>query len=241
MKQECRRRVGIMGGTFDPIHIGHLILAECAYEQFELDTVLFLPSGNPPHKQERTNGAADHERLAMVSLAIRDNPHFTLDTEEMDRAGCTAVCELSGKACGLPSRHPHDSCVPGHSNFDPWGYTYTDDTLRMLREKHPDTDYYFIIGADSLMAFDTWKNPAGICQNCILLAAVRDQLAISEMEQKMRELKQKYGARVHLLHSPNVDISSSDLRSRYREGRSIRYYVPDNVLEYIKKEGVYSD
>lgn len=207
MEQKRRRRVGIMGGTFDPIHIGHLVLAECAYEQFELDTVLFLPTGNPPHKKERPDGAADRDRIAMVAIAISDNPHFVLDTEEMERAG----------------------------------YTYTDDTLRMLKEKHPDTDYYFIIGADSLMAFDTWKNPEGICENCILLAAVRDQLAVSRMEQKITELHETCGARIMLLHSPNIDISSSNLRSMRREGRSIRYYVTDGVLDYIEKNGIYSD
>lgn len=69
-----RRRVGLMGGTFDPIHIGHLMLAECAYEQFELEQVWFLPSGNPPHKADRRGGATDRERMEMVELAIRDNP-----------------------------------------------------------------------------------------------------------------------------------------------------------------------
>ena len=142
--QSSKRRVGIMGGTFDPIHIGHLMLAECAYEQFQLEKIMFMPSGNPPHKRNRTDGASDEQRTEMVRLAIADNVRFVLDTEEMERKGLS----------------------------------YTNETLRRLNEKHPDTDYYFIIGGDSLMAFDTWKNPEVICQNCILVAAVRDQLAI---------------------------------------------------------------
>lgn len=203
---ECKKRIGLMGGTFDPIHIGHLMLAECAYEQFQLDRVMFLPSGNPPHKQHRTDGATDLQRMEMVQLAIEDNPHFELDPEEMQRAGLT----------------------------------YTNETLRSLKERHPDTDYYFIIGADSLMAFDTWKNPAIICQNCILLVAVRDQLDTDIMEAKMQELRERYHAVIFMLHTPDVDIASSSLRTWCRQNRSIRYYVPDRVLEYIKKNGIYT-
>ena len=206
MSSNGRRRVGIMGGTFDPIHIGHLIIAECAYEQYELDTVLFLPNGNPPHKKERPDGATDRQRMEMVSLAIQGNSHFMLDTEEMQRSG----------------------------------YSYTSDTLRLLKESHPDTDYYFIIGEDSLMAFDTWKNPEEICRNCVLLAGVRDQLDISTMEQKMEDLKKEFGAVVSLLHTPNIEISSHDLRTWCRQKRSIRYFVPDRVMEYIEENRIYS-
>jgi nicotinate-nucleotide adenylyltransferase len=196
-----------MGGTFDPIHLGHLILAECAYEQFSLDRILFLPAGNPPHKTDRPDGASDQERLDMVRLAIEGNPHFQLDPSEMQRGGLTYTCE----------------------------------TLRLMKEKHPETEYYFIIGADSLMTFDTWKDPALISHECILLAAVRDGMETDEMEEKIAELGQRYGAQIHLLRSPNIDISSSHLRKWYREGRSIRYYIPDRVLDYIQRNHVYHE
>lgn len=202
---ERKKRIGLMGGTFDPIHIGHLMLGECAYEQFDLDKVLFLPSGNPPHKQDRAAGASNAQRLEMVRLAIEDNPHFELDPEEMQRTGLT--------------------------------YTY--ETLRDLRERHPDTEYYFIIGADSLMSFDTWREPGLICQNCVLLVAVRDQLDLDTMKQKMCDLEARYGARIHLLHTPDVEIASSTLRTWRQQGRSIRYYVPDRVLEYMKENRIY--
>lgn len=206
MSEQGRKRVGIMGGTFDPIHIAHLILGECAYEQFGLDTVLFMPSGNPPHKTHRTDGASDRDRLAMTALAVKDNPHFAVDSEEMFRRG----------------------------------FTYTNDTIQNLKHQHPETDYYFIIGGDSLMAFDTWKNPEIICQNCTLLAAVRDDLDHSVMEEKIARLQKAYGAKIHLLYSPHIDISSSQLRAWYRENRSLRYYVPDSVLEYIEQHHVYN-
>lgn len=205
--QNTKRRVGIMGGTFDPIHIGHLMLGECAYEQFQLEQVMFMPSGNPPHKRNRIDGASDAQRTEMVRLAVADNPHFELSTEEMGQMDLT----------------------------------YTKDTLCRLKRKYPDTEFYFIIGADSLMAFDTWKDPEIICQNCILVAAVRDQLAIETMQKKMQELKEKYNAVIYLLQTPDVEISSSSLRRWCRQGRSIRYYVPEAVREYIVEHDVYGD
>ncbi len=205
MAENKRHRIGLMGGTFDPIHIGHLMLAECAYEQFSLEKVLFLPAGNPPHKNKELVGAADHQRLEMVRLAISGNPHFSCDPEEMDRTG----------------------------------YTYTSDTLELLTARHPDTDYYFIIGADSLLAFDTWYRPDVICRNCILAAAVRNQLTSEEMQRKMKELEERFGARIYLLSTPDVDIASSSIREMKKQGRSIRYYVPDSVYEYIEKQSLY--
>lgn len=204
--QNIKHRVGIMGGTFDPIHIGHLMLGECAYEQFQLECVMFLPSGNPPHKRDRTGGASDEHRIEMVRRAIADNPHFVLNTDEMGRTDLT----------------------------------YTKDTLCRLRQEHPDAEFYFIIGGDSLMAFDTWKDPEVICQNCILVAAVRDQLAVETMQHKMQELKERYNAVIYLLQTPDVEISSSSLRRWCREGRSIRYYVPETVREYIAEQGIYT-
>lgn len=203
--EKMRRRIGLMGGTFDPIHIGHLMLAECAYEQFGLEKVLFLPSGNPPHKAKETVGASDHDRVQMVRRAIAGNPHFGLDAEEMYREG----------------------------------YTYTNDTLELLTAAHPDVDYYFIIGADSLMSFDTWYRPDGICQHCILTVAVRDQLDPGTIRQKMEELRERYQARIYLLQTPDVDIASSRLRAMRRQRRSIRYYVPDEVYRYIEEHGLY--
>ena len=195
------KRIGIMGGTFDPIHIGHLMLAECAYEQFSLDTVLFIPSGNPPHKQKRMDGATDRQRMEMVKLAISDNNHFGLDAEEMEREG----------------------------------FSYTKDTLIRLKSLHPSYEYFFIIGADSLMSFDTWREPEEICRRC----TVRDQLDMKIMQERIRCLEQEFKAKICVLKTPDVDIASSRLRSWIREGRSVRYYVPDAVFRYIAESGVY--
>ena len=200
-----RRRVGIMGGTFDPIHIGHLILGESAYQQFSLDRVLFMPSGNPPHKQNRDGGATNEERVEMVRRAIATNEHFELSLEEM-----------------------HEQ-----------GYIYTKETLRRMKETCPDTDYYFILGADSLINFETWNGPGEICRLCTLVAAVRDHMPLPELDQKIAYLREKYQADIRKLESLNIDISSRTIRSWVAEGRSCRYYVPETVIEYIKARKIY--
>ncbi len=195
-----------MGGTFDPIHIGHLILGESAWEQFHLDKVLFMPSGNPPHKTQR-RGASNEQRVEMVKRAIRSNDHFELSTAEM-----------------------HEQ-----------GYVYTKETLKRLHAEHPDTEYYFIMGADSLLTFDTWMSPQEICDQCILIAAVRDQMSTAELDQAIVKMRAQYHADIRKLESPNLDISSHTIRNRCLRGESIRYYVPDAVREYIQNEGIYGN
>lgn len=201
-----RKKVGIMGGTFDPIHIGHLILGESAYQQFSLDKILFMPSGNPPHKLNRDGGASNEERVEMVRRAIASNEHFELSLVEM-----------------------HEQ-----------GYIYTKETLKRLNEMNPDTDYYFILGADSLFNFETWKEPQEICQLCTVVVAVRDHLPMPELDRQIAYLKEKYHADIRKLESLNIDIASSTIRSWVAEGRSCRYYVPETVIEYMLEHGIYA-
>lgn len=200
-----RRRVGIMGGTFDPIHIGHLILGESAYQQFELEKILFMPSGNPPHKQKREGGATNEERVEMVRRAIASNRHFELSMEEM-----------------------HEE-----------GYNYTGETLKRLTRENPDTDYYFIMGADSLLNFESWRNPEEICQRCIIVAAVRDHMPIPQLDEQIQYLREKFHADIRKLESLNIDISSRTLRAWIAEGRSCRYYVPEAVIAYMEEQKIY--
>nr|WP_294678613.1 nicotinate-nucleotide adenylyltransferase [uncultured Blautia sp.] len=199
------KRIGIMGGTFDPIHMGHLILGEKAYEQLSLDKVLFMPSGNPPHKKNRAGRATDQQRVEMVRVAIADNPHFELSLEEM-----------------------HEE-----------GYTYTYHTLERLNNENHDTEYYFIIGADSLYTFDTWKEPERICQACTLVVATRDHTPKGDLDRKIREVAEQYHGRLIRLDTMNIDVSSKLLRSWHRENKSLRYYVPLPVISYIEKNGIY--
>lgn len=204
---EERRKIGIMGGTFDPIHIGHLILGEAAYRQFHLDEIKFMPAGNPPHKKNREGGATDEERVEMVRRAIATNPHFSLSDLEM--------------------------------NAD--GYSYTYRTLETLRKEHPDTDYYFIIGADSLFDFDTWREPQRIVRACSLVVATRNQIAPDVFDAELEKNRSRYGGTFLKLDTPNLDIASRTLRHMIAKGESVRYYIPDSVIEFIRERNIYRE
>ena len=200
-----RKKVGIMGGTFDPIHTGHLILAEAAYETFDLDHVLVMPNGNPPHKPGQVHASMD-DRIRMVQLAIADNPHLVFSDFENTLKG----------------------------------FHYTYQTLEYLKEENPDTDYYFILGADSLMSFETWREPERIRRNCIILVATRDGLSDARLEQQIQHLTGKYHGEIYPLGTPNIDISSHMIRERRSQGRSIKYYVPSAVETFILEHGFYA-
>ncbi|MDF2512434.1 MAG: hypothetical protein K0S04_2300 [Herbinix sp.] len=199
------KKIGIMGGTFNPIHFGHLFLAENAYEQLGLDMVLFIPSKNPPHKN-KPEDITEQQRIDMIQLAINENPHFELSTMEMEREGMT----------------------------------YTADTMTILKAENPDTEYYFIIGADSLFLMDKWYQPQIIFDNCIVAAANRDHADQVAMAEQVKLLKNQYHANIILIDMPTVQVSSCNIRERVAAKKSIRYYITDPVLEYIESKSLYS-
>ena len=199
------KKVGIMGGTFDPIHIGHLILGENAYQQLGLSRVVFMPSGNPPHKKDREGRASDEQRMDMVKLAIASNTHFKFSSMEMNEDG----------------------------------YSYTYLTLEKLNEKHPDTRYYFIIGADSLFDFKGWRNPQRICDACTLVVATRNHTSDEELDKAIVDVRETFGADIVKLNTENIDVSSHQLRDWIAAGKTIKYYAPDEVINYIKSYHVY--
>ena len=194
-----------MGGTFDPIHVGHLILGEKTYEQLGLDKIWFMPAGNPPHKRNRAGRATDEQRVAMVERAISGNPHFELSLIEM---------------------HDH-------------GLSYTYHTLENLRKQNPDTDYYFIIGADSLYSFTTWMKPERICAACTIVVATRDHTPVKELSEEMERLTQLYHGHFVRLDTMNIDISSQLLRQWHQEGKSLRYYVYRTQLPTISTSTIF--
>ena len=203
--QEKKYKIGIMGGTFDPIHIGHLILGETAYEQFSLDKVLFMPSGNPPHKTHREGCATDEQRTEMVALAIESNPHFVLSLEEMN----------------------------------PDGYSYTYRTLERLNEENPDTQFYFIIGADSLCNFDKWMEPERICKAANIVVATRNNMDDSDLDDKIAYLTKEFKGTFLKLDSLNIDVSSGMLRDWIHDQRTVKYYISDEVNDYIEANNIY--
>ena len=201
----AKKKVGIMGGTFNPIHNGHLILGQTAYEQFGLDEVLFMPNKKPYYKKLSKN-VTDEQRCDMVKLAIENNDAFTFSDIEVTREGVT----------------------------------YTVETLRILTEQNPDHEYYFIMGADSLFHFDSWKEAGEIVKMATLLVATRDSMATFDIESQIEYLQSEFeDARIECLFSPSLEISSNQLRKRCREGKSIRYLVPDSVAFYIDEHDLY--
>lgn len=198
-----KRRVGIMGGTFDPIHIGHLLIAENAYDTYQLDEVLFIPSGTPYMKKEVLSGEF---RAAMTKIAIEENQHFSLSMIEIEREG----------------------------------NTYTWETLSALKAGHPDTEYFFVLGADSLFSIEHWAHPELIFKESAILLAVREGYTNAALDRKIDELQQRFHGVIHKLPIKHIDISSTEIRQRAKAGQSIRYMVPEKVFDYIQELNIYS-
>lgn len=203
--EKTLEKIGIMGGTFDPIHIGHLILGEAAFEQFGLDRVWFMPAGNPPHKRNRSGCASDEQRVEMVRRAIEPNPHFALSMEEMNEDG----------------------------------YSYTYRTLERLRGEYPDTEFYFVIGADSLFDFDTWKEPQRIVDACNVVVATRNQISAEVFDKVLEQRRRQFHGDFLKLDTPNLDISSQTIRTWIREHQTVRYYLAEEVRRYILENDIY--
>lgn len=198
------KKIGIMGGTFDPIHYGHLIIAQTAWEEYGLEQVLFVPSGTPWLK-ESTKVLPKNKRVSMTGIAIEDNEHFALSTIEIDREG----------------------------------NSYSYETIELLKKMNPNVDYYFILGADSLMAIETWKHPDRLMKECTLLVAVRDDFDKDSLQKQISYLTEKYKAAICLLSVSRIDISSTSIREKVEKGQSIRYMTPDQVISFIKKNHLY--
>ncbi|MBZ0286999.1 MAG: nicotinate-nucleotide adenylyltransferase [Anaerolineae bacterium] len=191
-----KRRIGILGGTFDPPHIGHLILAEYARVALDFERLLFVPAADPPHKREENKVAIEH-RLAMLERAIAGNEHFIISRTDIDRTG------------------PH----------------YSVDMVRLIGEAHPDAELYFVMGGDSLRDLPTWYHPAELIRLCKLAVMRRPEETIQpDMHEKILP---GLAERVVMIDAPLVGISSTMIVERISRGQSVRYLVPDTVLDYI--------
>jgi len=200
-------KVGLFGGTFNPIHFGHLITARSVLEQLALDWVVFIPSANPPHKSPAGLIDAEH-RLEMVRLAVEGEPGFALEDCEIRRGG--------------PS--------------------YTVETVAYFRERlGAQADVFWIIGADSLPELPSWYRIAELVEACRIVTASRPGWETPDLTPLRRCLNDRQIARLGemILQTPRIDISATQIRARVRQGRSIRYLVPEAVREYILARGLY--
>lgn len=198
-------KIGILGGTFNPIHNGHLIMAEEIRETFKLDKILFIPSGTPPHKSGDEVIDKEH-RVNMVLEAIKDNKFFEKSRIEVERKG----------------------------------YTYTIDTLKELKaSQKEDVLLYYIIGADVLYDLLNWKDYQLVLKECKFIAALRPGNESDKFERHVKYLKTNFEAKISKGYIPLIDISSTEIRKRVKEGRTIKYLVPESVENYIKKNKLY--
>lgn len=195
--------LGILGGTFDPIHIGHLRIAEAVYERIALEQIIFIPAFVPPHKVGQDYAPAEH-RYAMTELAVKPYPYFTVSDMELRRSGVS----------------------------------YTIDTLRELRQIYPDKELYFIIGADSVAQLHTWNSINEMLQLATFVAAGRPGYE-GVMEEVVHHLGVAAAERIMLLHTPEYDISSTEIRTRLHEGASLAGLVPRAVEQYINAHNLY--
>lgn len=198
---ESKKRVGIMGGTFNPIHYGHLRLAQEAQQQVLLDKILFMPSGRSYMKK---NVLDTQKRVEMTALAIKQYSKFELSLIEAQKTGNTYTCE----------------------------------TLQYLTRTNSDTQYYFIIGADSLFQIEQWRSPKQIFEFAILICAIRDDYDFDTIRKKGEALAES-GADIIYLNTPKWDISSTDIRAKVKSRISIHGLVPPEVAHYIEQEHLY--
>jgi nicotinate-nucleotide adenylyltransferase len=195
----------LFGGTFDPVHHGHLIVARAIAEAKGFLRVTLVPANNPPHKPPPQASAAD--RLAMLKLAIEADGLFDLCDLELNRSG--------------PS--------------------YTLDTLKALRQRWGQATLHWVIGADMLGELRQWHRVEEVLELANLLVADRPAKAPRAAHPSLQETRVLRPVPGEFLHTPLIDISSSDIRARVREGKPIRYLVPQAVARYIAEHNLYRD
>ena len=199
---DSRRRLGVMGGTFDPIHNGHLVAASEVADLFGLDEVVFVPTGQPWQKDRHVTAAED--RYLMTVIATASNPRFSVSRVDIDRGGPT----------------------------------YTNDTLRDLAALNPDSDLFFITGADALATILTWQGWEEVFGLAKFIGVSRPGYELSDSHIKEAFDRLPDDA-IRLVEVPALAISSTDCRVRAADGRPVWYLVPDGVVQYVNKRGLY--
>ena len=198
-------RIGIFGGTFDPPHIGHLILASKACFTFQLDQVLWVVTSNPPHKQKQSITPVRY-RMDMVTAALAAEPLFTLSWIDAERPA------------------PQ----------------YVVDTMRILRERYPKEDLFYLMGGDSLHDLPTWQRPRQFLSYCTKLVVMRrpaDEVNMDELKEAIPGIIEK----ILFISTPLIQIASHNIRESVKQSRPFRYYLPEAVYQIILEKKLYRD
>jgi nicotinate-nucleotide adenylyltransferase len=195
-------RLGILGGTFKPPHLAHLVCAQEAHRELGLDRVLLIPASIPPHKPVEQEPGPEH-RLEMCRLAVGDDERFAVSDIELQREG--------------PS--------------------YTVDTLSLLSHQAPNDELVLILGGDIAAGLPDWHQAERVLELSTVAIAKRRGTPRDQVERALASLRG--GERARFFSMPRIGISSTMVRRRVRAGQPIRYFVPDQVLDYIEREGLY--
>ncbi|HAR84839.1 MULTISPECIES: nicotinate-nucleotide adenylyltransferase [unclassified Clostridium] len=194
----------IFGGTFDPIHIGHIHIAYEALYNLSLDEVIFMPNGRPPHKRARAV-TEEKIRYKMVYQAIKGEKKFSISDFEI--------------------------------KSDSLSYTY--NTLMQFNHREPYTQWYFLVGVDSLMTLRQWKNIHIILDNCTLVVFSRTGYAMDDVLKMKKDLEKEYGKEIILLEMSLLDISSTEIKKKISEDKMVNYLLPQGVEEVINQYNLY--
>lgn len=199
-------KIGIMGGSFNPIHMGHLMMSNYIREEIGLSKVLFIPTGKAPHKNNYE--VDEFERYKMVDLAVRDNPYF--------------------EACDIEIKNTKTS--------------YSVETLRKLHIMYTGCRFYFFLGSDILLDLKSWKKFDELSKLCTFICAIRpgfEKISRADMNREIKYLQNTFSTKIQLVETPRYEISSTDLRTRIENRKSVRYLIPDPVIDYIEKKSFY--
>ena len=200
-------RLGIFGGTFDPVHFGHLALAEECLAAANLDELWLVPAASPPHKGGKKLSRFD-QRKEMLELAIAGNEKFKVEPMEADRPG--------------PS--------------------FTIDTLEEIQKRKPNDELFLIIGGDSALEFSTWKDPAKIASLATIIVRIRPGFSMPTEQEFISQLGKELGVVpkvIFVAGPPFLDVSSSLLKERVSNNKSVRYLLPRAVEVYIQQKKLY--
>ena len=212
--KKALRKTGILGGTFDPIHNGHIQMALTAAKEYGLDEVWLMPNGSPPHKNDRLITAKPSERLAMTQLAIEDC------RQEMGEKCPLVLCDYEIKRRRT---------------------SYSYETMSHLRSLYPYDELFFIMGADSFINVEKWYKGEELLAEFGFIVSSRPGYPEKELESKMKFYRMDYDTKIIRLMTKMPDISSTEIRETALAGESIRHLVPAVVEKYILMNGLYDD
>jgi len=205
---QTKERIGIVGGSFDPVHLGHLIIAQDAQRQLALSKIVFIPAAIPPHKQNHQRASEEH-RLEMLRLATKEEESFCVSDMELQRGGIS----------------------------------YSIDTVENFQKAHPEAELFFLIGSDSLVELHTWNRIEDLLKICTIVTLLRP--GEDNKTEIAAKIKLPLAARTrlmnHVIDAHRIDISSTEIRQRIKQGESVRFFLPHLVENYIVEQKLYQD